>query len=71
MSAPAFAPDPRRCPEAWDAAADAAGVTIGSPGYTREGARLLGFARPPGPSRTPSTRCRSGMRPYCTCDTCF
>jgi len=29
------------------------------------------FPRPTGPSRTPSTRCESGKRPYCTCDTCF
>ena len=23
------------------------------------------------PRYNPSTRCESGMRPYCTCDTCF
>ena len=23
------------------------------------------------PSHTPSSRCESGKRPHCTCDTCF
>lgn len=24
-----------------------------------------------GPSHAPSSRCRSGQRPHCSCDTCF
>lgn len=56
---------------AWDSAAEAHGVVIGSPGYVREGREVLGFDRPAGPSRLASTRCESGKRNYCTCDTCF
>ena len=63
--------DPRTSYHAWDLAAEAAGVVIGSFGYVAAGRKLLGFDRPPGPSRVASTRCESGKRNYCTCDTCF
>ena len=55
----------------WDAAAEAAGIVVGAPGYVKDGREKLGEDRPFGPSRIPSPRCESGKRPYCTCDTCF
>lgn len=58
-------------PVAWDSAAEALGVVIGSHAYVRAGREALGIDRPPGPSRLPSILCKSGRRPYCTCDTCF
>jgi hypothetical protein len=55
----------------WDDAAIAAGVDLDAWGWGKAGAEALGEPRPPGPSRTPSTCCRSGKRPYCTCDACY
>jgi len=63
--------DPRQSCVAWDTEAEKHHVVIGEPGYCVLGAVALGFGRPPGPSRIPSSRCASGKRPYCTCDTCF
>lgn len=39
-------------------------------GPTPEARAVLG-PRPMGPSRKASSRCESGKRDYCTCDTCF
>lgn len=63
--------DPRTNCVAWDNAAEAQGIVIGAPGYVRDGREKLGFDRPFGPSRIPSSRCESGKRPYCTCDLCW
>lgn len=63
--------NPRESYRAWDLAAEALGVAIGEWAYVAVGRQRLGFDRPPGPARVPSTRCASGMRPYCTCDLCF
>lgn len=55
----------------YDKLAEQSGITVDSPGWLRRAFETLGFGRPAGPRRTPSSRCESGKRPYCTCDTCF
>jgi hypothetical protein len=63
--------DPKRFYTDWDTAAERAGIVIGAPGWGLDGEARLGFPRPVGPYRTPSVRCESGKRPYCTCDICW
>lgn len=63
--------NPQQDCKAWDDAAEAAGIQIGSFGWGSDGEERLGFPRPMGPNRIPSARCESGKRPYCTCDTCY
>lgn len=55
----------------WDEEAVAKGIVLGAPGWIKAGAEALGRPRPFGPSPIASSRCQSGRRPYCTCDTCF
>jgi hypothetical protein len=68
---------PKDDPALYDTAAAEAGITIGTPGWQTQAEAILGFERPPGPSRNGSTRCQSGSlasgghRTYCTCDTCW
>ena len=55
----------------YDKLAESFGIVVDSPGWYTLAAAAIGHSRPPGPRRTPSVRCASGKRNYCTCDTCF
>lgn len=57
--------------QAYDKLAESFGIVVDSPGWLSLAAVAIGYGRQPGPRRTPSVRCASGKRPYCTCDTCF
>lgn len=64
--------DPRNDCAAYDTLAEETHrIVVDSPGWLPKAAAAIGYPRPCGPRRTPSPRCESGKRPYCTCDTCF
>ena len=56
---------------AWDHAAEAAGIDLRVPGAYADGRDQLGVERPQGPRKYASSRCKSGMRNWCSCDICF
>lgn len=55
----------------YDTLAECAGIIVGSHGWGSLALSRIGFSRPPGPYRNPMPDCRSGHRPYCTCDACY